>query len=69
MIVLALALVPQYVVVTAWLGFPHRLLFFHLQGRIQMMAPRVMAFAVTAIVCVYLHHRLLRPCLIGGAHA
>jgi hypothetical protein len=60
MIVLALALVPQYVVVTAWLSFPRSLLFFHLQGRIQMMAPRLAAFALTAVVCVYLHHRLLR---------
>jgi hypothetical protein len=60
MIVLALALVPQYVVVTAWLSFRHGLMFFHLRGRIQMMAPRLMAFAVTAIVCVYLHRRLLR---------
>ena len=69
MIVLALTLVPQYLVVTAWLSFPRGLLFFHLQGRIQMMAPRLMAFAVTAIVCVYLHRRLLRPRLIGGARA
>jgi hypothetical protein len=60
MIVLALALVPQYLVVAAWLSFPHGLLFFHLQGRIQMMAPRLMAFAVTAIVCVVLHRRLLQ---------
>jgi hypothetical protein len=59
MIVLALALVPQYVVVTAWLSFPRGLILFHLQGRIQMMAPRLMAFAVTAIVCVYLHRLLL----------
>jgi hypothetical protein len=59
MIVLALALVPQYVVVAAWLSFPHSLAFFHLHGRIQSMAPRLVAFAVTALVCVYLHHRLL----------
>jgi hypothetical protein len=69
MTVLTLALVPQYVVVGAWMNIPHELLFFHLQGRTQMMAPRLVAFAATAIACVYLHRRLLLTRLTGATYA
>jgi hypothetical protein len=58
-IVLELALVPQYAFITAYMNFPRGLLFFHLHGWM-IVAPRLAAFAITAVVCVYLHRWLLQ---------